>query len=66
LIRVLQEGDPTSRAAAARTLAGLGHIPALKPLYAALKDKDDGVRAAAYEALGNLQMRTGEKFPAIV
>ena len=65
MIRVLQEGDPAARVAAARTLAGLGHVPALKPLYAALKDKDDTVRAAAYEALGSLQTRLGEKFPAI-
>ncbi len=65
LIRVLQEGDPAARVAAARTLAGLGHVPALKPLYAALKDKDNTVRAAAYEALGSLQTRLGEKFPAI-
>jgi HEAT repeat protein len=65
LIRVLQEGDPTSRAAAALTLANLGHVPALKPLYGALRDKDEKVRAAVYEALGELQERLGEKFPAI-
>jgi HEAT repeat protein/energy-coupling factor transporter ATP-binding protein EcfA2 len=66
LIRVLQEGDPVARAAAARTLANLGHVPALKPLYGALRDRDEKVRAAVYEALGNLQNRLGEEFPAVV
>ncbi len=65
LIRVLQEGDPASRAAAALTLANLGHVPALKPLYGALRDKDEKVRVAVYEALGEMQERLGEKFPAI-
>jgi HEAT repeat protein len=66
LIRVLQEGDPVARAAAARTLANLGHVQALKPLYGALRDRDEKVRAAVYEALGNLQNRLGEEFPAVV
>ena len=66
LIRVLQEGDPVSKAAAALSLANLGHMPAIKPLYGALRDRDDKVRAAVYEALSELQTRVGEKFPAVV
>jgi HEAT repeat protein len=66
LIRVLQEGDPAARAAAARTLANLGHVPALKPLYGALKDRDEKVRAAVYESLATLQNRLGENLPAVV
>lgn len=67
LVRVLQEGEePVLRAAAAQSLANLGYMPALKPLYGALRDKDEKVRAAVYEALGELQNRIGEKFPAVV
>ncbi len=66
LIRVLQEGESPARIAAAQTLANLGHVPALKPLYNALRDKDDEVRAAVYESLGDLQTRVGERFPAVV
>ncbi len=65
LIRALQEGEPPLRAAAARTLAILGYMPALKPLYGALRDKDEKVRAAVYESLGTLQTRLDEKFPAV-
>ncbi len=66
LIRVLQEGDPASKVAAARTLANLGHVSALKPLYSALKDRDEKVRAAVYESLAALQNRLGEELPAVV
>jgi HEAT repeat protein len=66
LIRVLQEGDPAVKAAAALTLANLGHVPALKPLYGALRDRDEKVRAAVYEALGDLQERLGQPLPAVM
>jgi len=66
LIRVLQEGDTASKIAAARTLANLGHVSALKPLYSALKDRDEKVRAAVYESLAELQNRLGEELPAVV
>jgi HEAT repeat protein len=65
LIRTLQEGEPPIRAASAHTLATLGHLPALKPLYNALSDRDENVRAAAHAALGQLQMQLGEQFPAV-
>jgi HEAT repeat protein len=65
LIRVLQEGDSDSKVAAAKTLAQLGHVPALKPLYGALRDRDEKVRAAAYEALIDIQKRIGEALPAV-
>jgi HEAT repeat protein len=65
LIRVLQEGESTTKVAAAITIANLGHIPALKPLYSALKDRDENVRAAAYEALAAMQARLGEALPVV-
>jgi len=63
LIRVLQEGDPERRAAAAETLALLGHIAGLKPLYGALRDKEEKVRAAVFDSLGKLQVRMGQTLP---
>ena len=65
LIRALQEADPLHRAAAALTIAYLGYVPGLKPLYAALRDKDDIVRGSVYEALAIFQMRLGQPLPAV-
>jgi HEAT repeat protein len=65
LIRALQEGDPLRRAAAALTIAYLGYVPGLKPLYAALRDQDENVRGTAYESLVALQLRLGQLLPAI-
>lgn len=65
LIRVLQEGQPVYKALAARSLGYLGHVPALKPLYAALRDRDPDVRSAAYAALADLQLRLGEPLPGL-
>lgn len=65
LVRVLQEGNPAHKIMAALTLARLGHVQALKPLYAALRDKNPEVRSAAYSALTELQTRTGEPLPGI-
>jgi HEAT repeat protein len=65
LVRALQDADPVRRAAAAQTLAALGHVPALKPLYKSLHDGEETVRAAAYGALVNLQNRLGEPLPAV-
>ena len=65
LIRVLQEGQPAYKALAARTLGYLGHVAALKPLYAALRDRDPDVRSAAYAALADLQLRLGEPLPGL-
>ncbi len=66
LIRVLQEGQPVYKMLAARTLARLGHVEALKPLYAALRDRDPDVRGAAYAALADLQVRLGQPLPGLV
>jgi len=65
LIRVLQEGDTLHRATAALTLAYLGYVPGLKPLYTALRDRDEIVRGSAYEALAALQARLGQPLPAV-
>jgi HEAT repeat protein len=51
---------------AACTLGRLGHVLALKPLYAALRDRDASVRSAAYAALSDLQLRLGQPLPAVI
>jgi len=66
LIRVLQEGQPTYKVMAACTLGRLGHVLALKPLYAALRDRDASVRSAAYAALSDLQLQLGQPLPAVI
>ena len=65
LVRVLQEGQPMHKIIAARTLGNLGHVGALKPLYAALRDRHPQVRGAAYAALADLQMRLGAPLPGL-
>jgi HEAT repeat protein len=66
LVRVLQEGQTASKTLAAHTLARLGHVAALKPLYAALRDRDPAVRGAAYAALAELQTQLGRSLPGLV
>lgn len=66
LIRALQEADPIRRATAARTLADLGHVPALKPLYSALRDREEDVRSAVFDSLSSLQLRLGTSLPPAV
>ena len=63
LVRVLQEGDGQERALAALYLGSLGVMSSMRPLYGALRDRQDGVRAAAYRALGALQERTAQPIP---
>jgi HEAT repeat protein len=66
LIRALQQGDqPKVRELAAKALAQQSHTSSVKPLYAALMDKEETVRAEAYEALGTLQMRSTKSLPGI-
>ncbi|HEX3050681.1 MAG TPA: HEAT repeat domain-containing protein [Aggregatilineaceae bacterium] len=65
LVRVLQEGQPIHQQLAAVTLARLGHVPAIKPLYNNLRNKEAGVRGAAYSALADLQMRLGQPLPGL-
>lgn len=65
LVQVLQEGEPPQKSMAALTLGRLGHVPALKPLYAALRDRDPGVRGAAFAALAAIQLRLGEGLPGV-
>jgi HEAT repeat protein len=63
LVRALQEGAPEIRRAAAETLGAIGHVPAIKPLFLALRDRDDVVRDVAFRALGHLQLFTGYPLP---
>jgi HEAT repeat protein len=63
LARVLKEGNAEERTLAALTLGALGTVDSLKPLYAALRDRQDAVRAAAYRALGALQEHTDTALP---
>jgi HEAT repeat protein len=63
LTRVLKEGNPEERTLAALTLGAIGTIDSLKPLYGALRDRHDEVRAAAYRALGALQEHADTALP---
>jgi HEAT repeat protein len=65
LVRMLQEGQPAYQTMAAQTLARLGHVAAIKPLYGALRDRSPDVRGAAYEALADLQIRLGDPLPGL-
>lgn len=64
LARAMQEGDPTIRALAAVNMGQLGQVNALKSLYTALRDKQDGVRVAAHQALATMQMQMGHTLPS--
>lgn len=64
LARAMQEGDPNIRALAAVNMAQLGQTNALKPLYTALRDKQEGVRVAAHQALAVMQMQMGRTLPS--
>ncbi|MCZ7542805.1 MAG: HEAT repeat domain-containing protein [Anaerolineae bacterium] len=65
LIRALQQGEPNIRGAAADTLGKIGYVPALKPLYLALRDREPAVRDGVFRALENLQMRVGASLPGV-
>ncbi|MBN1679176.1 MAG: HEAT repeat domain-containing protein [Anaerolineae bacterium] len=66
LVRALQEGQPVYQAMAATTLGNMGHVPALKALYGALRERHPEVRSAAYHALASIQTRMGEPLPGLV
>lgn len=63
LMRVLREGDAEERTLAALTLGALRSPDSLKPLYSALRDRQSGVRAAAFSALGALQEQLSAPIP---
>jgi HEAT repeat protein len=63
LMQGLQEGEPPLKAMAATALGQLSKVDAVIPLYAALVDKQEAVRAAAQRALGDLQLYIGEPLP---
>lgn len=65
LVRALQEAAPPLRVMAATAIAQLGLISGVKPLYAALMDRDESVRTAAFGALGALQLRITKPLPSI-
>lgn len=66
LMRVLKEGDAEERTLAALTLGALRNPDSLKPLYNALRDRQGGVRAAAFSALGALQEQLSMPIPTPV
>jgi HEAT repeat protein len=66
LLKALQEGEPDIRVLSAAALAQLGLVTTVRPLYSALRDRQAEVRAAAYRALGELQMQIGQPLPAPV
>lgn len=65
LVRALQEADTRVKILAAESLGKVGSVSGVKPLYLALTDKSDQVRTAAFEALGNLQLRMTQPLPSI-
>ena len=64
LIRALQEGGAFDKVMAATTLGRMGDVQALKPLYAALRDRNPDVRTAAFSALAEIQLRTARPLPS--
>src|SRR5690606_13852192 len=48
LVRALQDTDPDIRTLSAASLSAIGSVMTVKPLYAALRDRHDEVRGAAY------------------
>ncbi|MFN8527251.1 MAG: HEAT repeat domain-containing protein [Anaerolineae bacterium] len=64
LLRALQEGDQPTRIMAARNIGQIGQVLMIKSLYSALRDKQEVVRAAAHEALADMQMSLGKPLPA--
>lgn len=66
LIRALQEGEPEIRILAAQVLGQLGQVNMLRPIYGALRDRQEEVRVAAYHSLADLQMHVGEPLPTPV
>jgi HEAT repeat protein len=65
LKRMLREGTPKERESAAYMLGRSGAVAAVNTLYAALRDPEEAVRAAAHRALAELQCRTGIVLPGI-
>ncbi len=66
LIRALQEGDESTRLAAAEWLGALSLVEGVTPLYAALRDANSAVRDAAYRALGRISQSTGHALPGVI
>ncbi|NDJ59771.1 MAG: HEAT repeat domain-containing protein [Chloroflexi bacterium] len=64
LLRALQEGDAETRTLAAANLGQLGMLDTSRLLYAALRDRQDEVRAAAHESLARLQAQMGKPLPS--
>ncbi len=65
MIRALQEGDESTRLAAAETLGALSLPEAITPLYAALRDPSAMVRDSAYRALGRISTAVGHPVPSV-
>ncbi len=66
MMKALQEGEPELRALAARALGQLGEVSAARSLYAALRDRQDEVRAAAHRSLADFEAQLGQPLPAPV
>lgn len=64
LLRALQDGDQPTRILAAKNVGQLGYALMLKPLYTALRDRQESVRTAAHQSLGDFQLQLGKPLPA--
>lgn len=64
ILNALHEGEPEVRELSARVLGQLGEVTSARLLYAALRDRQEEVRTAAYHSLADLEMQLGQSFPA--
>ena len=63
LVRVLQEGDAQERALAALYLGSLGVLSSVRPLYGALRDRQDGVQGGGLPGVGRVAGTHGPAYP---
>ncbi|MDX2159763.1 MAG: HEAT repeat domain-containing protein [bacterium] len=64
LLRALVEAEHPVKVLAARNIGQLGHVLMIKPLYNALRDRQEAVRAAAHYALADMQVALGKPLPS--
>lgn len=65
LASALQEGPPEIRTLSAAVIGQTGHLTLLKPLYSALRDRQEEVRTAAHRSLAEIEVQIGKPLPAV-
>lgn len=66
LITALRQGEPQEKVYSATAFGQYGMVEKAKLLYTALRDRHEGVRAAAHRALGEIALRVGAPLPSPV